>query len=117
VHGVPKDLDLTPFLNAMLERVDFGIHIFHLRFDKPGTEISVEGFWELRDSTGNVIDSTSDDPDGCVRLPLLTGKTVVSTAIDPPRSISLQFDSGHTLVLFDDSEYESFSIRPGNWFI
>jgi hypothetical protein len=57
VHGVPVDLDLTPFLNSMLERIDFGVHIIHFQFDGNGTVISVEGDWESRDPSGNVIDT------------------------------------------------------------
>jgi hypothetical protein len=118
LHGVPANLDLSAFVNTTLQRIDFGPYIIHLNFDGDRTVISVEGDWELRDGSGDVIDRSSNDPAKAYRLPLLAGKTVTSTEIDPPTSFSLVFDSGHELRIFDNSkEFESFAIQPGDIFV
>jgi hypothetical protein len=116
LYGVPPDLDLTPFQGAMLERLDLGVHILHLRFaTEPGAVISVEGDWELRDAADRLIDRWMEPAERDVlRLHLLVGRTVVATRVDAPDSFSLRFDSGHALRVLDSSrEYESFQIEPG----
>ena len=85
--------------------------------------IAVEGKWELRDSSGGLLDASLEDdmlPDSreCFRVHKILGKTVRQFTINAPLSFSLYFDSGHVLTIFDDSkEYESFSIQPGDIYI
>jgi hypothetical protein len=87
------------------------------RFDSE-VSISVEGRWEVRDSTGAVVDGSKPNAqrDG-LYIHVLLGKRVDRFSLDPPHSLSLRFETGHTLTVFDDSrEYESFSIQPGDIF-
>jgi hypothetical protein len=120
VYGVPADLDLSPFVGAIVERVDLGQFILHFRFamDPPGV-IGVEGDWELRAPDGHVLDQQMDAAAReAYRLHTLLGQRVSGYAIDPPTSFVLTFERGHTLRVFDSShEYESCSIQPGDIYI
>jgi hypothetical protein len=120
LYGVPSDLDLSPFRRAILERIDLGQFILHLRFaaDAEPT-ISIEGDWELRGPDGGLIDRQMEPASrDAYRIHVLLGKTVESTEVRPPESFRLRFDSGHMLEVFDRSrQYESFSIRPGDIFV
>jgi hypothetical protein len=120
LHGVPTDLDLTPFHGAMLDRVDLGPFILHLRFAAEASPvISIEGDWELRDAAGRVLDRQMEPAArDAYRLHVLLGRTVASTEVDAPESFLLRFDSGHTLRVFDRSrQYESFAIQPGDIYV
>jgi hypothetical protein len=118
MYGVPADLDLSIFQRALLIQVSIGEFQIQLHFQPTGC-ISVEGKWELTDSTGKLIDTAkpNEERDG-FRLHVLLGKTVEHSFVNAPRSFSLQFESGYMLTIFDDSrEYESFSIQPGDIFV
>ena len=54
MHGVPANLDLSPFVGATLEHIDLGKWVLHFYFamTPPGV-IAVEGEWELLDSAGD----------------------------------------------------------------
>jgi hypothetical protein len=120
MHGVPPNLDLSPFHDAMLERVDLGCFILHLRFaGNHQPSISIEGDWELRGPDGEVMDHQMEPATrDAYRLHVLLMKTVVSSEVTAPESFLLRFDSGHTLRVFDRStKYESFSIQPGNIYV
>jgi len=115
MHGVPADLDLSRYIGSSL--IWIGLCEFQICFDfmreggdPPG--ITVEGAWQLRDSSNNLIDqATENRVRESYRLHKLLGRTVTSSSVDAPLSFSLTFDDGHRLEIFDDStQYESFSI-------
>jgi hypothetical protein len=127
MYGVPADLPLSMFENATLIQICLGevqlqFHFQSVDYKWPGPtgpEISVEGDWELHDSSGEIVDRDESNAEReAYRLHRLLGKQVVGTEIDPPRSFALKFDDGHMLRIFDSSDqYESFSIQPGNIFV
>ena len=93
--------------------------LLDLVFD-PETIISVEGDWQLRDATGNLLDASTDNyaTHNGFRVQAILGKKVIAYSISPPESFSLQFESGHVLSFIDNlPNYESISIQPGNIFI
>jgi hypothetical protein len=120
VYGVPADLNLTPFHGAALEQIALGEYIVQFRFGgNPCREIGVEGGWELRAADGSLVDRNQDTTEReAYRVHLLLGRTVLASEVRAPKSFTLKFDSGHTLEIFDDqTEYESFSIQPGDVFV
>ncbi|HSU97411.1 MAG TPA: hypothetical protein VLI40_09290 [Gemmatimonadaceae bacterium] len=120
MHGVPADLDLTPFVGASLQRIDLGKWIIHFQFDThPAGVISVEGEWELLDSLGAVIDQQEDPAEReSYRLHHLQMHVVVSAHVQALRWFSLTFDNGMVLKVYDaSSQHESFSIQPGDVYI
>lgn len=122
MHGVPADLDLAMFTNATLIQVCIGPYDLQFHFD-PRADISVYGKWALRDGSGALVDERAADDDTAyssrpnLHFHQLLEQAVTGTSVDAPRSFSLQFSSGHTLTVFDESPYESFSIQPGNVFV
>jgi hypothetical protein len=120
MHGVPEDLDLSPFREAELERIDLGQFILHLRFAAESSPvISVEGHWELRAPDGSLLDCQMEPLEReAYRLHVLLGHMVIDTEVDAPDSFLLRFDTDHTLRIFDRSrQYESFSIEPGGVYV
>ena len=121
MYGVPADLDLRGFIGATLVQVCLGQYILQFHFqasDGQMPAIGVEGDWTLTDSAGTVVDRA--DAGGvrdCYRVHVIIGSSVVGSTLDAPHSFALTFASGHELRVFDSStEYESFSIQPGNVF-
>jgi hypothetical protein len=55
MYGVPKDINLNPFLGATLVQIRIGQHDIQFCFH-PNVLLAVEGTWQLCDDTGNVID-------------------------------------------------------------
>ncbi len=116
MRGVPANLPLQPFVGQTLIQVSLGEFQLQFHFHEAGC-ISVEGNWQLVDSSGRVVDHAMENKEREVyRVHLLLGMSVSTYTIDPPKSFSLLFSSGHTLTVFDDSDrYESFSV--GGFFI
>ena len=117
MHGVPADLPLESFVGFTLDHIGIGQFQIQFHFSgEPGvsSRISVEGGWELRDSTGMEIDHDQEHFDRQqYKLHFILGRTVSSFSIDAPRSFQLVFDSGHRLTVYDDNErYETFSVHP-----
>jgi hypothetical protein len=85
----------------------------------PVGQISVEGRWELRDAAASLLDEMKPNAErDALYLHVLLAKIVDGFSLDAPRSFSLCFESGHVLTIFDDSsQYESFSIQPGDVFV
>jgi len=104
----------------MLQRIDLGMHIllFHFLMEPAGT-ISVEGYWELVDPDGVVLDRQEEPSErDAFRVHVLLGRKVIGSKVSPPESFTLAFDSGHTLRVCDHSpHYESFSIQPGDIYV
>jgi hypothetical protein len=119
MYGVPPNLDLSGFKGATLIQICIGEHQVQFHFHPQGS-IFVESKWELRDSSGMLVDEARDTnaERDAYRLHVLLSTIVESYAVDAPRSFSLRFESGYVLTIFDDSrQYESFSIQPGDIFI
>jgi hypothetical protein len=117
MYGVPKDLDLTPFQGSSLETITLAPFIIHFRFAAEQlTGIGVEGDWELVSPDGTVVDhQMKPSKRDAYRIHVLLDRTVVGTEVAAPESFSLRFDNGYTLRVFDHStQYESFSIQPGD---
>jgi hypothetical protein len=120
VHGVPPDLDLSPFIGATLERIDLGKWILHFRFAmQPAGSIAVEGEWELLDHDGEVIDRQQEPSErAAYHLHHLLLQDVTAFEVHAPQWFSLTFNNGMILKVYDDSkQYESFAIQPGNIYI
>jgi hypothetical protein len=114
VHGVPADLDLTFLNGAELIQVCLGQYQLVFQFH-PAHSISVEGSWDLLDSTGALIDGAKRSDDWRDRPPYhlhrLLGRRVTDAEVAAPEWFALRFESGESLRIFDDSDqYESFSI-------
>ena len=119
MHGVPANLDLQQFQGDYLTQLCIGQYDLQFNFGA-GSNITVEGHWELRDARGILLDQAIKPPAlrECYKVHVLLLATVTSFLVDPPRSFTLLFDNGMKLTVFDSSEqYESFSIQPGNIFI
>jgi hypothetical protein len=124
MYGVPEDLDLSAFDDAMLVQICLGEDRIQFSFqgvdsmyaDTESPEIVVEGEWELRDSSGEMMDQSEDnDERESYKLHRLLGAMVVGHGVDAPHSFMLRFDSGDELRVFDSSEdQESFAIQPGD---
>ncbi len=115
MYGVPADLNLERFVGAMLIQICLGESQIQFHFHPEG-EIAVEGQWGVRDQAGRLVDQSQTPADrDAYRIHQLLGRKVISARVDAPRSIALQFYSGHRLEVFDSStEYESFTIQPGD---
>jgi Family of unknown function (DUF6188) len=120
MYGVPAGLDLTFFCGDCLTQLCLGQYQVQLKFGRGGT-IAVEGSWQLKDATGDLLAHVTDCEvfsESAARLYVLLGATVTRSTVDPPVSFTLFFDNGISLTVIDDSDrYESFSIQPGNVFV
>jgi hypothetical protein len=117
VYGVPEDLDLQFLHGAEVIQVCLGLYQVQLMFH-PEANISVEGEWILYAADGSELDRSRPSPrQEAFQLHRLLGQRVADTSVLPPSWIALRFESGDLLRIFDSSEYESFSIQPGNIFI
>jgi hypothetical protein len=112
MHGVPKDLQLERLVGHEFNFIGLGtwqiqFHISSL------VAIYVEGRWELRDSSGAIVDSDQEPRDrDSYRIHRIIDVPIVRYTLDAPRSFSLFFESGHSLTIYDESEqYESFSVH------
>lgn len=120
MHGIPSDLDLSPFIGATLERIDLGKWILHFHFAmQPAGVIGIEGEWKLLDLDGTVVDRQQEPAQrDAYRVHHLLLHEVTAFQVQAPRWFSLTFDNGMVLKVYDDSkQYESFSIQPGNIYI
>jgi len=62
MYGVPPDLPIQPFVGRELNQICLGRFQIHLNCSGTGS-IRVEGYWELRDSTGVLVDAARDHAD------------------------------------------------------
>ena len=112
MHGVPKDLQLERLVGQEFNFI--GLGRFQIQFHVSGVvAIHVEGRWELRDTSGVLVDSEQEHPDReAYRVHRIIDVPIVRFTIDAPRSFTLFFESGHGLTIYDESEqYESFSVH------
>ncbi len=118
MHGVPNDLRLERFHGATLTQICIGEFQQQFHFTDPALHISIEGDWRVTNSSGEVIDqSVSSSERDAYRVHQLLGQTIVAHQVAAPEFFVLRFSNGWSLVVFDtSSEYESFSIQPGDVF-
>jgi hypothetical protein len=122
MHGVPNELKaLCDFVGTRLAVVDDLENIVYFRFASgqgaPQFDIGVEGAWELRARTGEVVAEGTPNLKDQTLAPVFQS-TVIAAETRAPRSIAILFASGHTLEIFDSSlQYESFSIPHRNVYI
>ena len=118
MYGVPENLDLTNFIGKTLIQIPLGEFDIQFRFQPEGW-ISVEGRWELVSSDGAVVDHSMNNADRpAYQIHRLLGQEVMAFTVDAPRLFALKFANGLVLRVFDDStQYESFSIHPGNIYV
>lgn len=86
---------------------------------EPSGTIGVEGEWELLAADGSPIDR-QQEPDARYgyRIHHLLLHDVTGFHVSAPDWFSLTFDNGMVLKIYDaSSDYESFSIQPGNIYV
>jgi hypothetical protein len=115
VSGVPADLDLSVFREAILLQICLGEHLLQFHFH-PRCCLVVQGGWSLLDPDGRQADAHCELAQReCYRLHHLLGQEVVTTEVQPPSAIVLCFSNGWSLRVLADSEpHESFQIHPGD---
>lgn len=120
MYGIPKDLDLSPFVGSTLIQVCIGPHDLQLYFAQAGepvrsASISIWSHFELRDRHGVVVESGAPSDVRTRYTADLLNVVVSAVSVERPSAIALTFETGHTLRVTDDSErYESFAIQPGD---
>jgi hypothetical protein len=113
MYGVPTDLPIQRFVGDFLFSVSITAGGIHFQFNRAGT-ISVERRWELKDSSGQLVDRDTDNGSrDAYRVHVILNEHVARYRIEAPSSFTLAFESGHELTIYDDStRYESFHIYP-----
>ncbi len=109
MYGVPVDLPLQSFVGQEFSQICIGS--FQVQLHCPDTGwISIEGKWELRDKSGEMIDVNQEHIERkSYQLHRIINVPVTGFVVDPPRSFTLFFETGLRLTVFDDSkQYESF---------
>jgi hypothetical protein len=126
MYGVPADLDLSAFVGCTLDQICLGMHVISFSFTPADPRaaqtrsITVEGHWELRDSSGALLDAALADHElpldrKLYRVHQALGRTVLGYEIRAPQSIILKLSEGLTLTVSDDSDgYESIHVMPGD---
>lgn len=119
MHGIPPNLDLLQYHGAVLTQLCIGEFQLQFIFTTPELILSVEGDWQLKNAQGEMIDrSLPNEQRESFKIHRLLGRAIKDHIVDAPVAIVLHFDNGWTLSIFDSStEFESFSIQPGNLFI
>ena len=86
MYGVPENLDLAPFEGAYLEQIALGPYIVHFHFGgDQSPRISLEGRWELSDSSGQIIDRQVELQEReAYRLHVLFERAVIGNEIHAP---------------------------------
>src|SRR5438067_2138352 len=114
MFGVPANLDLSQLKGKYLSHIQMAQFDLQFVFEG-GIRICVQGDWQLREPSGELIDWGVDPPASreFYRVHLLLDKTVTNFTVDPPRSFTLYFDDGLSLTVFDSfQQFESFQIWP-----
>ena len=112
MYGVPPDLALDVLHGAEIVQLCVGEHQIILNFH-PSGYISMEGHWELRDSSEHILDSAQEHSQrDSYRLHVILNRPITAHILNPPDSFALIFDTGHKLTIYDSSEhYESCAIH------
>lgn len=123
MHGVPADLDLTPFEGSVLDFITLARFTMYLSFEteagvKPVASLRVEGPWELLGPDGELLDQGHPgdhalNERGPLRIHMCVGRRVRGATVNAPESFTLHFEGGLSLRVSDSFGYESFHIEPG----
>lgn len=117
MYGVPENLDLTFLHGREVVQIRLGLYQIQLHFH-PDATIAVEGEWELFDAEGRELDRMESPRTKPFQLHRLLGKLVAGSEVSPPLWFALRFEGGELLRVYDrETQYESFSIQPGNIFV
>ncbi len=116
MYGVPTDLPLHSFVGSECSHIGLGQWQIQFHFIGSGGidvgNITIEGRWELREQSGEVIDRSQEPSERksyCVHK--IFGLPITHFVNDAPKSFTLFFRDGFSLTVYDDSEqYESFSL-------
>jgi hypothetical protein len=128
MHGVPDDLDLSAFVGHSVRLLSIDRYQIQIYFQAPEKEhglqlarpghLGIEGNWELRGPTAEVIDlRVQPEADRDVyRIHKLLDRAVVSWRPLTPTAFELVFSGGYSLrVIEDDPQYEFCAIHiPGD---
>ena len=111
MHGITPDLPLDSFVGKEFNLI--GLGRFQIQLHASGTgSLLVEAHWELRDANGALIDQAQDHKTRrAYRLHEVIDVPVVDLQVTPPKSFTFSFEDGHTLTVYDDEQYEAFSIH------
>ena len=118
MYGVPKNLPLQRFVGDSICQIAFGLHEIQFHFNRAGT-ISVEGEWQIYDSSGKIVDESIDEnalPSSRLdyKFHVILEGEVTKFELNVPDSFTLIFSSGYRLKIFNHENY-TVSIHPGNW--
>jgi Family of unknown function (DUF6188) len=109
MNGLPADLDLTPFVGAIVTQVCFGMHQFQIRFDED-RGVFVESAVVFSGVDGDV--PIDDYAMAASLLCRLLNDRVIEATRDNQGGLILRFGGGIALhVLNDVPNYESFQVR------
>ena len=112
MHGLPKDLDTSIFLNRELEQVCFTANQLVLHFDK---EISIiaSGSFGCFSGSQDKKEVIHKAPVNSSDLMKLLGHRIAKVLAKKDGTLDLQFDNAQQLVFYDDPNYESYDIYIG----
>lgn len=108
--GVPLDLDLSPFVGAVLLQLCAGQNELIFRFDRD-VSLTVEGDMLLRRDDAELRGRQSPFATAFA-MGFLSGEIVA--AHHDPSSITFDFEHGSIQLLDSERHYESFQIRIGD---
>ena len=116
MYGIPSNIDLSPIVGEMIERIDIGPYIMSINFGN-GWSISCEGTVSYRDQSTEALIQNRTRRDLNAIKPLL-GAFVSSWQVESDRTFSISLKNKGAVIFTDDSnQYESFQIRPKDWII
>jgi hypothetical protein len=112
MYGIPENLQLERLVGQEFNFI--GLGRFQIQFHISNlVAIHVEGRWELRNASGDLVDFQRKHSErDTSRLHLIIDISITRFSLDAPHSFTLFFESGHSLRIYDDSEqYETLSIH------
>ncbi len=110
MYGLPKDLDLSVFINKEIEEITFTVNtiVFCFGIGLSITTESIVEFFYLKDGSCCCV----EPPVESSNLMMLLGKKIVNAIANPNGKLELAFDDGMKLGFLDDSsQYESYRIN------
>lgn len=115
MHGLPADIDLSPFAASELIQVAFGEHQVQLAFvgdDVARLVVAVESSYRV--TAGEHSRRFGTATGGAVELLSLLGGSVASAAGEADGTLVLTFTDGRRIEIYEDPmPYESYQIHTG----
>ena len=110
MFGLPRNVDLSFFVDRAVSQVCFGAHDLILNFSDE-LSVSVTSLIEFKDAKGEAVRS-EDFREVASALVSLIDRTVVSVNGEMDGTLDLIFDNGARLSIFDRyKQYESYVIK------